>query len=149
MLLVVGILNLYHCYWSSLNFYSGNKHGRNVGYTHNMSASIFHLLGLCINCHYTKMIWLQFCDAQYALDNIVYMMTSWKPGDPDFECIKANFMYLMDGIASIPFMWLRGRYYRAIKVPSSTFTINLLCPDLQVANLMRILFSNLFMISLG
>jgi hypothetical protein len=77
------------------------------------------------------------------------MMTSWKPGDPDFECIKANFMYLMDGIASIPFMWLRGRYYRAIKVPSSTFTINLLCPDLQVANLMRILFSNLFMISLG
>ncbi|CAK9233504.1 unnamed protein product [Sphagnum troendelagicum] len=51
----------------------------------------------------------------YALDNIVYMMTSWKPGDPDFECIKANFMYLMDGIASIPFMWLRGRYYRAIK----------------------------------
>jgi cytochrome P450 len=61
------------------------------------------------------MIWLQFCDAQYALDNIVYMMTSWKPGDPDFECIKANFMYLMDGIASIPFMWLRGRYYRAIK----------------------------------
>ncbi|KAH8953349.1 hypothetical protein BDL97_08G021100 [Sphagnum fallax] len=53
--------------------------------------------------------------ADYALDNIVYMMTSWKPGDPDFECIKANFMYLMDGIASIPFMWLRGRYYRAIK----------------------------------
>lgn len=78
----------------------------------------------------------------------MYMMTSWKPGDPDFECIKANFMYLMDGIASIPFMWLRGRYYRAIKVPLSTFTINLLCPDLQDANLMRILFSNLFMISL-
>lgn len=56
---------------------------------------------------------------QYALDNIVYMMTSWKPGHPEFESLKEEFDHLLNGVASIPFMWLRGKYYKAIKVQYS------------------------------